>query len=181
MLASCVTLACSNSLQQLQKYLDLPQKGNVMAEYVWIDGSNGIRSKSKVSSFIPFFFVSHIFHFPQPIMFCGICCSRRSRCSLVVCGLQALSLGRITGCDPLGRFTSCRVTIVVLCLCDVPCANRCRSRHRRRSLSRPHDKPSTSHRLRAAGPAQLLTSYPSTLPPLTTHALAAPPGQAHVY
>jgi hypothetical protein len=35
----------------LKKYLDLPQKGNVMAEYVWIDGSNGIRSKSKVSHF----------------------------------------------------------------------------------------------------------------------------------
>jgi len=34
---------------QLKKYLDLPQKGKVMAEYVWIDGSNGIRSKSKVS------------------------------------------------------------------------------------------------------------------------------------
>jgi hypothetical protein len=33
----------------LKKYLDLPQKGAVMAEYVWIDGSNGIRSKSKVS------------------------------------------------------------------------------------------------------------------------------------
>jgi len=35
----------------LKKYLDLPQKGAVMAEYVWIDGSNGIRSKSKVSIF----------------------------------------------------------------------------------------------------------------------------------
>jgi phage host-nuclease inhibitor protein Gam len=36
---------------QLQKYLNLPQKDKVIAEYVWIDGSNGIRSKSKVSSF----------------------------------------------------------------------------------------------------------------------------------
>jgi glutamine synthetase len=36
---------------QLKKYLDLPQKGKVMAEYVWIDGSNGLRSKSKVSLF----------------------------------------------------------------------------------------------------------------------------------
>jgi len=34
---------------QLQKYLSLPQSGKVIAEYVWIDGSNGIRSKSKVS------------------------------------------------------------------------------------------------------------------------------------
>jgi hypothetical protein len=40
---------------QLKKYLDLPQKGKVMAEYVWIDGSNGIRSKSKVSIFNPAF------------------------------------------------------------------------------------------------------------------------------
>jgi len=31
----------------LQKYLALPQSGKVIAEYVWIDGSNGIRSKSK--------------------------------------------------------------------------------------------------------------------------------------
>jgi hypothetical protein len=36
---------------QLQKYLSLPQKGSVIAEYVWIDGSNGLRSKSKVSIF----------------------------------------------------------------------------------------------------------------------------------
>ena len=36
---------------QLQKYLSLPQKDKVIAEYVWIDGSNGIRSKSKVSYF----------------------------------------------------------------------------------------------------------------------------------
>lgn len=39
---------------QLQKYLSLPQKGQVIAEYVWIDGSNGLRSKSKVSTFSPF-------------------------------------------------------------------------------------------------------------------------------
>jgi hypothetical protein len=36
---------------QLQKYLNLPQKDRVIAEYVWIDGSNGLRSKSKVSTF----------------------------------------------------------------------------------------------------------------------------------
>jgi hypothetical protein len=36
---------------QLQKYLALPQGGKVIAEYVWIDGSNGLRSKSKVSNF----------------------------------------------------------------------------------------------------------------------------------
>jgi len=31
----------------LKKYLDLPQKGKVIAEYVWIDASNGVRSKCK--------------------------------------------------------------------------------------------------------------------------------------
>jgi hypothetical protein len=36
---------------QLQKYLSLPQSGKIIAEYVWIDGSNGLRSKSKVSNF----------------------------------------------------------------------------------------------------------------------------------
>lgn len=53
----------ANTTSQLKKYLDLPQKGAVMAEYVWIDGSNGIRSKSKVS----------IFHlFPSLAQVCGI-------------------------------------------------------------------------------------------------------------
>jgi hypothetical protein len=52
---------------QLQKYLALPQKGKVIAEYVWIDGSNGIRSKSKVSTF------QH--RFPPPTIHCGICCT----------------------------------------------------------------------------------------------------------
>jgi hypothetical protein len=43
---------------QLQKYLSLPQGGKVIAEYVWIDGSNGLRSKSKVSNF-PHQFLLH--------------------------------------------------------------------------------------------------------------------------
>ena len=30
------------------KYMDLDQKGATMAEYIWIDGSNGVRSKTKV-------------------------------------------------------------------------------------------------------------------------------------
>jgi glutamine synthetase len=34
----------------LQKYLALSQKGSVQAEYIWIDATNGVRSKTKVSS-----------------------------------------------------------------------------------------------------------------------------------
>lgn len=30
------------------KYMDLDQKGYSMAEYIWIDGRNGVRSKTKV-------------------------------------------------------------------------------------------------------------------------------------
>lgn len=30
------------------KYMSLDQKGSYMAEYIWIDGSNGVRSKTKV-------------------------------------------------------------------------------------------------------------------------------------
>lgn len=33
--------------ENLKKFLDLPQGSKVIAEYVWIDGSNGLRSKSK--------------------------------------------------------------------------------------------------------------------------------------
>lgn len=35
------------------KYMDLEQKGYSMAEYIWIDGSNGVRSKTKVRD-LPF-------------------------------------------------------------------------------------------------------------------------------
>lgn len=38
----------ANGYVQLQKYLQLSQKGKTIAEYVWIDGSNGLRSKCKV-------------------------------------------------------------------------------------------------------------------------------------
>jgi glutamine synthetase len=41
------TSAIVSNVENLKKYLDLPQHGNVIAEYVWIDGSGGIRSKSK--------------------------------------------------------------------------------------------------------------------------------------
>jgi len=39
-----------SNTENLQKYLKLDQKGTVMAEYIWIDGSNGVRSKTKTLS-----------------------------------------------------------------------------------------------------------------------------------
>ncbi|MCJ1282759.1 glutamate--ammonia ligase [Xylographa opegraphella] len=39
-----------SNYSNLEKYMNLPQKGKIMAEYVWIDGSNGVRSKSKTLS-----------------------------------------------------------------------------------------------------------------------------------
>ncbi len=33
------------------KYMKLDQKGAILAEYVWIDGTNGVRTKTKVRSF----------------------------------------------------------------------------------------------------------------------------------
>lgn len=38
---------------QLAKYMKLDQKGKVLAEYIWIDGSNGLRNKTKVCSVPP--------------------------------------------------------------------------------------------------------------------------------
>lgn len=35
------------------KYMKLDQKGYCMAEYIWIDGSNGVRSKTKVRPHLP--------------------------------------------------------------------------------------------------------------------------------
>lgn len=34
---------------QVNKYMRLDQKGNIMAEYVWIDANSEVRSKSRVS------------------------------------------------------------------------------------------------------------------------------------
>lgn len=38
---------------QLMKYMDLDQKGYSMAEYIWVDGNNGVRSKTKVRAILP--------------------------------------------------------------------------------------------------------------------------------
>jgi len=42
----------SNTIN-LSKYMKLEQKGKVLAEYIWIDGSNGLRNKTKVSIIMP--------------------------------------------------------------------------------------------------------------------------------
>lgn len=39
-----------SNTSNLMKYMRLDQKGSVLAEYVWIDGSNGLRSKTKTLS-----------------------------------------------------------------------------------------------------------------------------------
>lgn len=36
------------------KYMKLDQKGNAMAEYIWIDSNGGVRSKSRVRNFFAF-------------------------------------------------------------------------------------------------------------------------------
>ena len=40
--------ACADAFEQLMKYMKLDQKGYCMAEYIWVDGTNGVRSKTKV-------------------------------------------------------------------------------------------------------------------------------------
>jgi len=53
--------SCTDNAQ-LQKYLNLDQRGSVIAEYVWIDANGGTRSKCKVS--IPdIFLISSSFHY----------------------------------------------------------------------------------------------------------------------
>lgn len=42
-----------SNTNNLEKYLRLPQNGAVLAEYIWVDGSNGIRSKCKTLSKAP--------------------------------------------------------------------------------------------------------------------------------
>ncbi|KAI9823183.1 MAG: glutamate--ammonia ligase [Thelocarpon impressellum] len=42
-----------SNVANLSKYLKLDQKGAVMAEYIWIDGNNGVRSKTKTLKSAP--------------------------------------------------------------------------------------------------------------------------------
>ncbi|KAK5120640.1 hypothetical protein LTR85_005998 [Meristemomyces frigidus] len=43
----------TSNTANLQKYLQLPQKGAVIAEYIWIDASGGTRSKCKTIKKVP--------------------------------------------------------------------------------------------------------------------------------
>jgi len=42
-----------SNYSNLSKYMKLDQKGKVLAEYIWIDGSNGLRNKTKTLSKAP--------------------------------------------------------------------------------------------------------------------------------
>ncbi|KAI9750207.1 MAG: glutamate--ammonia ligase [Lichina confinis] len=46
------SLTVSNTANLL-KYLELDQRGSVLAEYIWIDGQNGVRSKTKTLTSAP--------------------------------------------------------------------------------------------------------------------------------
>ncbi|KAL8852302.1 MAG: hypothetical protein Q9221_002798 [Calogaya cf. arnoldii] len=44
------TSSTVSNTENLMKYMKLDQKGSVLAEYIWIDGSNGVRTKTKTLS-----------------------------------------------------------------------------------------------------------------------------------
>lgn len=46
-------MATASNANALAKYLDLPQHGKVQAEYIWIDGLNELRSKTKTLDAVP--------------------------------------------------------------------------------------------------------------------------------
>ena len=103
----------ANFYKQLKKYLDLPQKGSVMAEYVWIDGSNGIRSKSKVSFLLLLLPLVRSCP-PPPDALCR-------------------------GCDT--HFQGTGAAKVQVCAHDVHLSNRFLCTNAWHSLSQPYDKP----------------------------------------
>jgi len=46
-------MSTASNANTLAKYLDLPQHGRVQAEYIWIDGLNELRSKTKTLEHVP--------------------------------------------------------------------------------------------------------------------------------
>lgn len=56
-----------SNAENLKKFMRLPQNGQLIAEYIWIDSEGGTRSKSRVSLFV-FFSFAHcsatLFHGP---------------------------------------------------------------------------------------------------------------------
>ncbi|CBY00405.1 hypothetical protein LEMA_P015350.1 [Plenodomus lingam JN3] len=98
----------------LKKYLDLPQKGKVMAEYVWIDGSNGIRSKSKVSA-------PDLFLFGHPAFFCPLSLSSPV-ITWTVRAAQTTGIFCIHGCGCIGlpgwlQHGFCAHSALCVCVC----------------------------------------------------------------
>jgi len=59
--------------ENLQKYLRLDQKGQIMVEYVWVDAEGGVRSKSRVSSLLLLLLsdLPRALHFFPPLLFPG--------------------------------------------------------------------------------------------------------------
>lgn len=46
-------MAVTSNAKLLEKYLSLDQHDSVQVEYVWIDGFNQVRSKTKTVNFVP--------------------------------------------------------------------------------------------------------------------------------
>jgi hypothetical protein len=44
--------AFTSNAENLKKFMRLPQNGQLIAEYIWIDSEGGTRSKSRVSFFL---------------------------------------------------------------------------------------------------------------------------------
>ena len=65
--------------------MDLPQKGFSMAEYIWIDGHGGVRSKTKVRIFLT---VTRPYHPTHSL----------NACTCLAPFLQPFALGRTRAC-----------------------------------------------------------------------------------
>jgi hypothetical protein len=64
-------MAPVSNTAQLMKYMKLDQKGTAMAEYIWIDSTGGVRSKSKVSHKL-FYSTLHFYRYRPSIATLGL-------------------------------------------------------------------------------------------------------------